>query len=166
VTSPPPAACPAMLLCCITSAYLDLPACYAAASAFPRDLMCHDRLSSRRSASARRPAAGRAFIRKILRAAVPSWDCVYRHSWEANDFVVWDNRQFMHRATPYDPSIGDGRRLMWRVTVAGGVSASTVLRCLLMTESFTYSLPQSPSFSFSVSSLCARDSLLSAHEMY
>jgi hypothetical protein len=163
VTSPP--LLPA-LLCCITSAYLDLPACYAAASAFPRDLMCHDLLSSRRSASARRPAAGRAFIRKILRAAVPSWDCVYRHSWEANDFVVWDNRQFMHRATPYDPSIGDGRRLMWRVTVAGGVSASTVLRCLLMTESFTYSLPQSPSFSFSVSSLCARDSLLSAHEMY
>ena len=27
----------------------------------------------------------------------------------------------MHRATPYDPSVGDGRRLMWRVTVAGGV---------------------------------------------
>ena len=41
--------------------------------------------------------------------------------------VLWDNRQMIHRATPFDVStndVGEGRpkdRLMWRVTVRGGV---------------------------------------------
>ena len=104
------------------------------------------------------PAAeGRALIHRVLRAMVPSWDCIYRHEWRpgihpqikpgcqagydcsrgqrlasdgdtaAGDAVVWDNRQFMHRATPYDPAAG-GRRLMWRLTLAGGVQGERVDR--------------------------------------
>lgn len=42
---------------------------------------------------------------------------VYRHRWQANDLVIWDNRCTMHCATPYD----DERyhRVMHRTTVKG-----------------------------------------------
>lgn len=42
---------------------------------------------------------------------------VYRHSWQANDLVVWDNRSTLHRLRPYD--IAHQRRVMQRITVAG-----------------------------------------------
>jgi len=42
---------------------------------------------------------------------------VYRHVWEANDLVVWDNRSTLHRLQPYD--IANHRRVMRRITVAG-----------------------------------------------
>jgi alpha-ketoglutarate-dependent 2,4-dichlorophenoxyacetate dioxygenase len=29
---------------------------------------------------------------------------VYRHAWQAGDFVIWDNLATMHRATPFDDS--------------------------------------------------------------
>ncbi len=42
---------------------------------------------------------------------------VYRHVWERNDLVVWDNRWTLHRLRPYD--IARHRRVMQRITVAG-----------------------------------------------
>ncbi len=42
---------------------------------------------------------------------------VYRHRWQANDLVIWDNRSTLHRLRPYD--IANHRRVMRRVTVAG-----------------------------------------------
>lgn len=42
---------------------------------------------------------------------------VYRHRWEPDDLVIWDNRSTLHRLRPYD--IARERRVMRRVTVAG-----------------------------------------------
>jgi len=41
---------------------------------------------------------------------------VYRHRWETDDMVMWDNRCTMHLVTPYDP---EERRVMHRTTIAG-----------------------------------------------
>ena len=41
---------------------------------------------------------------------------VYVHKWRLHDFVIWDNRQTMHRVRRYDPS---QPRDMRRATVAG-----------------------------------------------
>ncbi len=41
---------------------------------------------------------------------------VYRHGWESDDIVMWDNRCTMHLVTPHDPS---ERRVMHRTSVAG-----------------------------------------------
>ena len=41
---------------------------------------------------------------------------VYSHQWQANDLVMWDNRQTMHRVRRYDESLP---RDMRRTTVAG-----------------------------------------------
>ncbi len=41
---------------------------------------------------------------------------VYRHRWETNDIVIWDNRCTMHLVTPHDP---EERRIMHRTTIAG-----------------------------------------------
>lgn len=41
---------------------------------------------------------------------------VYRHRWEDDDIVIWDNRCTMHCVTPYDPT---ERRVMHRTTVVG-----------------------------------------------
>jgi alpha-ketoglutarate-dependent 2,4-dichlorophenoxyacetate dioxygenase len=44
---------------------------------------------------------GAALIRDLTeRATVP--ENVYSHRWTAGDFLLWDNRSVMHRATPYD----------------------------------------------------------------
>ena len=44
---------------------------------------------------------GAALIRDLTeRATVPR--NVYSHRWTAGDFLLWDNRSVMHRATPYD----------------------------------------------------------------
>lgn len=41
---------------------------------------------------------------------------VYRHEWETDDIVMWDNRCTMHHVTPHDPT---ERRVMHRTTIAG-----------------------------------------------
>ncbi len=41
---------------------------------------------------------------------------VYRHRWEPDDVVMWDNRCTMHQVTPLDPR---ERRVMHRTTIVG-----------------------------------------------
>ena len=58
--------------------------------------------------------------RRILReltafAAQPQF--VYRHRWQPDDLVIWDNRCTMHHLTGYD--VEKYRRLMHRTTVKG-----------------------------------------------
>jgi alpha-ketoglutarate-dependent taurine dioxygenase len=60
-------------------------------------------------------AEGRAYLADLLeRSTVP--DRVYRHEWAVGDFVIWDNRGVLHRATRYDAS---SPRDMHRTTIAG-----------------------------------------------
>lgn len=46
------------------------------------------------------PAEGRALLEK-LNAFATQPEFVYSHKWREGDFVVWDNRTTMHRATPF-----------------------------------------------------------------
>lgn len=55
-------------------------------------------------------------LAELNRHAIRS-DFVYRHKWQANDLVIWDNRCTMHCATPYDDN--RYRRVMHRTTVSG-----------------------------------------------
>ncbi len=57
----------------------------------------------------------RAFIRDLAEHATQR-RFVYSHKWRANDLVMWDNRQTMHRVTRFDES---QVRDMRRTTVAG-----------------------------------------------
>ncbi len=41
---------------------------------------------------------------------------VYRHKWETDDILMWDNRCTMHQVTPHDPT---ERRVMHRTTIVG-----------------------------------------------
>lgn len=41
---------------------------------------------------------------------------VYRHEWQPDDLLMWDNTGTMHRARPYDPNAG---RLLHRFTLNG-----------------------------------------------
>jgi taurine dioxygenase len=41
---------------------------------------------------------------------------VYRHHWQPDDVVMWDNRCTMHQVTPHDPR---ERRVMHRTTIVG-----------------------------------------------
>ncbi|MDQ2804239.1 MAG: TauD/TfdA family dioxygenase [Pseudomonadota bacterium] len=41
---------------------------------------------------------------------------VYRHRWDQDDVVMWDNRCTMHQVTPHDPH---ERRVMHRTTIVG-----------------------------------------------
>lgn len=59
---------------------------------------------------------GRELIDAVLAHATQD-RFVYRHRWQANDLVVWDNRSTLHRLRPYE--IGRDRRVMRRITVAG-----------------------------------------------
>jgi taurine dioxygenase len=43
---------------------------------------------------------------------------VYRHRWETDDVLLWDNRCTMHAVTPHDPR---ERRVMHRTTIVGDV---------------------------------------------
>ena len=44
---------------------------------------------------------GRILLRELTAlATLPQF--VYRHTWRAGDFVIWDNRCTMHRGRPYD----------------------------------------------------------------
>jgi alpha-ketoglutarate-dependent 2,4-dichlorophenoxyacetate dioxygenase len=46
-------------------------------------------------------AEGRLLLRELIEHATQP-QFVYRHQWQAHDFVIWDNRTTMHRATPFD----------------------------------------------------------------
>ena len=43
---------------------------------------------------------------------------VYRHKWEVDDILMWDNRCTMHAVLPYDSV--NHRRIMHRTTLVGG----------------------------------------------
>lgn len=60
---------------------------------------------------------GRRFVVEISDFATQP-QFVYRHKWRVGDFVFWDNRSTMHRATEFDNRY---RRLMRRTTVEGDV---------------------------------------------
>ncbi len=57
---------------------------------------------------------GRALIERMNRLFTPL-HLVYRHSYTRGDFVFWDNRCTMHRATPFDTA--NDTRVMRRCTV-------------------------------------------------
>lgn len=59
---------------------------------------------------------GRELLRGLVeKASQPEF--VYSHQWRQFDFVIWDNRCVLHRATSYDAT--NHRRIMRRTTVAG-----------------------------------------------
>ncbi|MCB1743795.1 MAG: TauD/TfdA family dioxygenase [Gammaproteobacteria bacterium] len=60
--------------------------------------------------------AGRQLLDSLLEQATqPAF--VYVHKWQPLDFVIWDNRCVLHRATPFESD--RHRRVMHRTTVAG-----------------------------------------------
>ena len=59
---------------------------------------------------------GRAWIEELNTLAVHP-DLTYKHRWQPNELLVWDNRCVMHRVTPYDPAT-QGRTIR-RCTVLG-----------------------------------------------
>jgi taurine dioxygenase len=63
-------------------------------------------------------AEGRALIEELNALAIHP-DLTYEHRWKPGQFIVWDNRCLMHRATPYDPFTQ--RRVVRRCTVLGEV---------------------------------------------
>jgi len=65
----------------------------------------------------------RAFIRDLIEHATQR-ECVYIHRWKPFDFVIWDNRQTMHRVRRFDET---QPRDMRRTTVAG--DGMTVEQC-------------------------------------
>jgi alpha-ketoglutarate-dependent 2,4-dichlorophenoxyacetate dioxygenase len=56
---------------------------------------------------------GRLLLRDLVEHATQR-PFVYRHAWRDGDFVIWDNRATMHRATPFDDATY--RRELRRVT--------------------------------------------------
>ncbi len=59
---------------------------------------------------------GRELLRYLVdKASKPRF--VYIHKWQQYDFVIWDNRCVLHRATAYEAN--RYRRIMHRTTVAG-----------------------------------------------
>jgi taurine dioxygenase len=57
---------------------------------------------------------GRALIEQLNTDSV-ACAAIYRHSWQPNQLVVWDNRCLLHRATEYDTA--NERRVIRRCTV-------------------------------------------------
>ena len=61
------------------------------------------------------PEASQALIKELAEfAGQPRF--VYRHRWEPDDVLIWDNRCTMHQVTAFDPR---ERRVMHRTTVVG-----------------------------------------------
>ncbi len=58
----------------------------------------------------------RIFLRELNEHATQR-QFVYAHKWKSGDLVMWDNRQTMHRARPFDDV--NERRDMRRTTIAG-----------------------------------------------
>ena len=44
---------------------------------------------------------GRILIHDLIEYSTRD-SLVYRHTWQENDFVIWDNFATMHRGLPYD----------------------------------------------------------------
>jgi len=61
---------------------------------------------------------GRALIEELNALAIHP-DLTYEHRWQPNEFIVWDNRCLLHRATAYDPATQG--RVVRRCTVLGEV---------------------------------------------
>ncbi len=59
-------------------------------------------------------AAHRLIDELIAFAAQPQF--IYRHRWEPDDVLMWDNRCTLHAVTPHDPT---ERRVMHRTTIVG-----------------------------------------------
>lgn len=59
---------------------------------------------------------GRQLLRDLVEKASKA-EFVYAHEWQPFDFVIWDNRCVLHRATAYEAT--KYRRIMHRTTVAG-----------------------------------------------
>jgi len=63
--------------------------------------------------------AGKALLDELLDwSTQPQF--VYRHTWQAHDLVMWDNRLCLHRARPFDSE--NHQRIMHRTTLAGDQS--------------------------------------------
>jgi len=61
------------------------------------------------------PAESHALLQRLMSwATQPQY--VYRHTWQMNDMLIWDNTGTMHRVLPYD--VNCGRRLH-RFTLTG-----------------------------------------------
>jgi taurine dioxygenase len=58
--------------------------------------------------------AAREFIARLSRHACQT-AFQYRHKWQVNDAVLWDNRRVLHAGTTYD--VQNSRRLMHRTTI-------------------------------------------------
>jgi taurine dioxygenase len=65
-------------------------------------------------------AEGRQFI-EALNARIVRPELVYAHRWQAQDFVIWDNRCTLPRALAYDTT--NAARVVRRCTVLGEVPA-------------------------------------------
>ena len=63
------------------------------------------------------PRAESQAILNFLFAHIASPEFVYRHVWQLNDVVIWDNRCVLHYAVSNYAGVGD--RLMHRVTIRG-----------------------------------------------
>lgn len=59
---------------------------------------------------------GRALLDELLEFATQD-RFVYKHSWSADELVMWDNRATLHRATAYDTC--RERRVVERTVVRG-----------------------------------------------
>ena len=59
---------------------------------------------------------GRALLEELTAFAIQE-RFVYRHEWEKDDVIMWDNRCLMHAVMPYDAS--RVRRVMHRTTIVG-----------------------------------------------
>ena len=59
---------------------------------------------------------GRALLEELTAFAVQD-RFVYRHEWEKDDVIMWDNRCLMHAVMPYDAN--RVRRIMHRTTIVG-----------------------------------------------
>ena len=61
-------------------------------------------------------AEGRALLDELTAFAIQE-RFVYRHEWEKDDVIMWDNRCLMHAVMPYDAN--RVRRIMHRTTIVG-----------------------------------------------
>src|SRR5688572_19134075 len=59
---------------------------------------------------------GRALLDELTAFAIQE-RFVYRHEWEKDDVIMWDNRCLMHAVMPYDAN--RVRRIMHRTTIVG-----------------------------------------------
>lgn len=61
------------------------------------------------------PAESHDLLQRLMAWATKP-EYVYRHRWQMNDVLIWDNTGTMHRVTPFDPDCG---RQLHRFTLNG-----------------------------------------------